>query len=166
MLKLLEEFFENAHGRKTVAIELLRLGLRVDSRGKIFFGNIEVPPAKIARALSIDRRVVIATGQAIARDNKLLQIFYRLEPRAFMGNAAKELGFDTIELRADPKKKGIVAAVSKIIADDGIVIRQIMSDDPELFPDPVLTVIIDGKLPSRTMKKLKEAKFAHSLLIK
>lgn len=166
MLKLLEEFFENAHGRKAVATALLRYGLRVDSTGKIRFGNIEVPPAKIARALSIDRRVVIATARAIASDNKLLQIFYRLEPRAFFGNAAKELGFDAIEIRADPKKKGIVAAVTKIIADDGIVIRQVMSDDPDLFPDPILTVIIDGKLPIRTIKKLKEAKFAHSVLIK
>ena len=36
MLDLLEKFFENAHAKKVVAIELLRLGLRVESRGKIF----------------------------------------------------------------------------------------------------------------------------------
>ncbi|MDO8553784.1 MAG: amino acid-binding ACT domain protein [Candidatus Micrarchaeota archaeon] len=166
MLEMLEKFFENARGRKLVAIEFLRLGLKVDGKGKIYAGNIELPPAKIGRALSVDRRVVIETAKAIADDDKLLQIFYRLESRAFMGNAARELGFDVIELRADPKKKGIVASVTKVLADAGIVIRQIISDDPDLFPDPVLTIIIDGKLSSRVIKTLKELKFADSIMIK
>lgn len=166
MLKLLEEFFENAPGRKKVATEFLRLGLKVDISGKIYVGNIELAPAKIARALGVDRRVVIGTARAIARDPKLLKIFYRLEPRAFVGNAAKELGFDTVEIRADPKKRGIVAAVAKVLADEGIVIRQIITDDPDLFPDPVLTIIIDGKLNARAIKKLKGLEFAESILVK
>ena len=166
MLKLLENFFEKARGRKLVAMEFLRLGLKVDGKGIIYVGKIELSPAKIARVLGVDRRVVIETAKAIANDDKLLQIFYRLEPRAFMGNAAKELGFDTIEMRADPKKKGIVAAVTKVLADEGIVIRQVISDDPDLFPDPVLTIIIDGKLNAKVIKKLKEFEFAKEILIK
>jgi predicted regulator of amino acid metabolism with ACT domain len=166
MLDILEKFFEHARGRKLVATELLRLGLKVDAEGKIYVGSIELPPAKIARALSVDRRVVIETAKAIANDDKLLQIFYRLESRAFMGNAAKELGFDVIEIRADPKRKGIVAAVTKILADSGIVIRQIISDDPDLYPDPVLTIIIDGSLDAKTIKKIKELEFAQAIMIK
>ena len=166
MLKMLEKFFENARGRRIVATELLRLGLKVDGKGKIYVGNIELPPAKIARALHVDRRVVIDTAKAIADDDKLLQIFYRLEARAFISNAAKELGFDSIEIRANPKAKGIVATVTKVLADNGIVIRQIISDDPDLFPDPVLSIIIDSKLNAKTIKKLKELKFAQSILIK
>lgn len=166
MLKLLEEFFENARGRKQVAIEFLRLGLRVDGKGKIFVGKIELSPIKIGRALGIDRRVVIETAKAIAEDDKLLQIFYRLEPRAFMGNAAKDLGFDTIELRADASKKGIIAAVTKVLADENVLIRQMTSDDPELFPDPVLTIVINGKLNATIIGKLKELKFAESIMIK
>src|SRR3989338_11322577 len=166
MLGLLEKFFENARGRKLVAIEFLRLGLKIEGRGKIYVGTIELPPAKIARALDVDRRVVIDTAKAIANDDKLLQIFYRLEPRAFIANAAKELGFDAIEIRANPKGKGIVAVVTTLLADEGIVIRQIISDDPDLFPDPVLSIIIDGKLSAKVIKKLKELKFAESILIK
>ena len=156
MLDLLEKFFENARGRKLVVTEFLRLGLKVDGQGKIYVGAIELAPAKIGRALGVDRRVVIDTANAIAGDEKLLQIFYRLEPRAFIGNAAKDLGLDSIEIRADPKKKGIVAEVTKVLAENNILIRQVISDDPELFPDPVLTIIIEGKLNTRVIKKLKE----------
>lgn len=166
MLKMLEEFFSRARGRKQVATELLRRGFKVDGKGKIYAGTIELPPAKIARAIGVDRRVVIETAKAIASDDRLIQIFYRLEPRAFLGNAAKELGYDTIELRADPKKKGIVAAVTKILADGRINIRQIISDDPDLFPDPVLTIIIDGKLAANVIKRLKEMEFADSVTVK
>lgn len=166
MLGTLEKFFERARGRKVVATELLRLGLKVDSKGKVYAGNIEVPPAKIGRALNVDRRVVIETARAIASDSKLLQIFYKLEPRAFIGNSAKELGFDSIEIRANPKKKGIVAGVTKILADEGIVIRQVITDDPDLFPDPVLTIVIDGKLNANVIRRLKELKFAEGISIK
>lgn len=166
MLKMLEKFFENARGRRLVAIEFLRLGLKVDGRGRIFVGKIELPPAKIGRALGVDRRVVIETAKAIADDDRLIQIFYKLEPRAFMGNAAREFGFDTIELRADPKKKGIVATVTKILAENRVNIRQIITDDPDLFPDPILTIIIDGRLNAKVIKKIKQLDFAKSITIK
>lgn len=166
MLAVLEEFFSKARGRKLVAIELLRLGLKIDRTGKIYAGKIELAPAKIARAIGVDRRVVIETARAIGSDEKLLHIFYRLEPRAFMGNAARELGFDTIELRADPKKKGVVSAVTGILAQEGIMIRQIISDDPDIYPDPVVTITIDGKLRPQTIEKIKKLEFAQSILIK
>ena len=51
MLDILEKFFENARGRKLVAIEFLRLGLKVDGTGKIYVGEIEIAPTKIGRAL-------------------------------------------------------------------------------------------------------------------
>ncbi|MCL5419850.1 MAG: amino acid-binding protein [Candidatus Marsarchaeota archaeon] len=166
MLKPFASVFGNARGRRIVATEFLRLGLRIDGNGKIYVGNIEVSPAKVGRALNVDRRVVIETAKAIANDDRLLQVFYRLESRAFIGNAARELGFDTVEIRADPRKKGIVASVTRVLAENGIVIRQIISDDPDIFPDPVLTIIINGKLDAGVIKKLKELRFATQILIK
>ena len=166
MLDVLEKFFKNARAKQVVAFEFLRLGLKVDSKGNIFAGNIEVAPVKIARALNVDRRVVIETARAIASDEKLLHIFFKLEPRAFIGNAAKEFGFDSIEIRADAKKKGIVAAVTKLLAEEGVVIRQIVTDDPELYPDPVLTIVIDGRLNSKLIKELKELDFAEKVMLK
>ncbi len=166
MLDILEEFFSRAHGRRLVATEFLKKGIRVDQKGNIFLGAIELAPAKIARALDIDRRVVIQTAKEIAHDDKLLAIFYYLEPRTYLGNAARELGFDSIVVRANPKGHGIVSAVTKILADEKVVIRQIVSDDPDLFPDPVLTIVIDGKLKTRAIEAIKQLPFTESILIK
>jgi hypothetical protein len=166
MIKAIDDFFANARGRKVIAEEMLRLGLRVDPKGRIFASGIEISPAKMGRALGVDRRVVIQTAKSIAEDEKLFQIFSRLCPRAFLGDAAPELGFDVIEIRAEPKMKGVVSAVSSILAKEGIVIRQIISDDPDLFPDPVLTVIIDGKLNEKTISKIKALDFASMISIK
>ncbi len=166
MVEFLSSLFEGARARRAVALELLRLGLKVDGRGRVYVGAIEVQPAKIARALGVDRRVVIETAKAIAGDDKLLPIFYRLEPRAFIGNVAGQLGLDAIEIRADPNKPGIVAAVTAVLAKERISIRQIISDDPDLFPDPVLTIIIDGRISAGAIRKLKSLKFATAISIK
>ncbi len=166
MKKVLDMFPESARVRKIVAAEFLRLGLKVDGSGRILIGNIEIPPAKIGRALGVDRRVVIDTAKLIVDNDKLLPIFYNMESRAFISNIAKELDFDTIEIRADPNRIGIVAIVSKILADEKVAIRQIISDDPDLFPDPVLTVIINGKVNAKIINRLKKSEVAESILIK
>ena len=165
MLKWLEEFFEKSRAKKLLQ-RSLKSGFRVDESGKIFVGLIELPPAKIARALNVDRRVVIQTAKEISENEQLLAVFRNLEPRAFLGNAARQLGFDAIEIRAEAKKRGIVAVVAKILADDKITIRQITADDPQLFPDPVMTIIVDGKLKAGTLRKLRELPVAKSILIK
>jgi len=166
MLRLLEDFFARAYGRKLVAMEMLKLGMRVDKEGTIYFGNIEVPPAKIARALNLDRRVVIETAKDISKDPKLLQIFCRLQPRAFLADAARALGCDSVEIRADAKSKNIVSSVTKVLSENSILIRQIVTDDPYIFPDPVLTIIIDGRLSPIVIRKLRALPFADSIAIK
>lgn len=166
MKKILEMFPENARVRRLIVTEFLRLGLKVDGAGRILIGTIEIPPAKIGRALGVDRRAVIETAKSIVNDDKLLPIFYNMESRAFVCNVAKELNFDTIEIRADPNKIGIVATISKILADEKVVIRQIISDDPDLFPDPILTIIIDGKINAKIIERLKKSDVATSILIK
>lgn len=166
MLKLLEDFFIRAHGRRIVAAEMLRLGMRVDATGRIYFGKIEAPPAKIARALGVDRRVVIETARDISKDSRLLQIFSRLQPRAFIADAAKSLGCDAIVIHAEAKKKNIVSAVASVLSANGMLIRQIVTDDPYIYPDPVLTIIVDGRLSPAVIRKLKELPFADSITIK
>jgi uncharacterized protein len=166
MLDLVEREFKHARGRQLVAKEFLRIGIKIDSKGKIYVKNIEIAPAKISKALKVDRRVVIDTAKAIAGNEKLLQIFYRLSPRAFLGDAGKELGFSVIEIRANPKEKGIVAKITKVLADNNVMIRQIITDDPELFPDPVLTVIAEKKINAKTITELKALEIIKSVLIK
>jgi hypothetical protein len=166
MYKTLEKSFEDSPGKRKVVESLLRYGLRVDEEGKIFCAEIELSPAKIARALAVDRRVVIDTGKMIAADDELYSIFSQLLPTAFIGRVADKLGFESIEIRAEPHQKGIVAQVASIIAGRGIVIRQIVADDPDIYPEPKLTLILEKRLDGATINKLRRIKGIEEIVIR
>ncbi|MEW5902483.1 MAG: amino acid-binding ACT domain protein [Acidobacteriota bacterium] len=137
---------------------MLRYGLRVDKGGKVFCGEIELSPVKIGRSVGCDRRVVIDTAKMISEDQGLLDVFSGLRPTAFVGGAAKSLGFGLVEIRADPNSVGLVAKVSKALADEKIVIRQIVADDPDIYPEPKLSIVAGGKLPPKLISKLQGIK--------
>ena len=158
MYPLLEDAFLRYPMRKKVAELLLKYGLRVDKKAVIYCGDIELSPAKIARSVNVDRRVVIETAQMIAEVNELLGIFNGLVPKAFISGVASHLGFEVLEIESEPHAIGIVSAVTRIIADAGISIRQIVTDDPDIYPTPKLTIILEKKLPAMALVKLRELK--------
>ncbi len=158
MYPILESAFVRYPMRKKVAEVLLGYGLRVDKKGIIYCGEIEMSPAKIARALNVDRRVVLETAGMIAEVPELLGIFSGLLPKAFIGGAAKNLGFEVLVIEAEPHAIGIVSKVTKIIADSKIVIRQVMADDPDDYPNPKFTVVVEQRLPGEALAKLREIK--------
>ncbi|MEW6035253.1 MAG: regulator [Candidatus Micrarchaeota archaeon] len=158
MYPILEDAFIRYPMRKKVAELLLRQGMRVDGKGRIFSGEVEVSPVKIARALRVDRRVVLETAQMIAGIPELFGIFESLAPTSFIRGVAKHLGFEVLEIEAEPHAPGIVAAVSAIIAEKRISIRQIVSDDPDIYPNPKLTIILEKRLPGTCIGKLRGLK--------
>jgi hypothetical protein len=166
MHKSLEKFFAGQRARRQVAEAMLRYGLRVDNDGRIYCNHIEIAPAKMARAIGVDRRVVIQTAKEIAEDDFLFEIFNALQPRSMISSAAKALGYDVIEIRADASEPGIVAEVTAILAKEKIGIRQIIADDADLFPEPVLTIVIDGKLQGKVIEKIRKMKHAREILLK
>ncbi|MBU0527697.1 regulator [Candidatus Micrarchaeota archaeon] len=156
MYPILEDAFLRYPMRSKVADLLLRQGMRVDKAGFIYSGAVEVSPVKIARALKIDRRVVLETSQMIAEIPELFSIFESLAPTSYIRGVAKSLGFEVLELEAEPHAIGIVSAVTTIISDANISIRQIVSDDPDIYPNPKLTIIIEKRLPGPALLKLRE----------
>jgi predicted regulator of amino acid metabolism with ACT domain len=66
-----------------------------------------------------------------------------------------ELTVLTIEVAA-ADESGIVAEVSGLIADHGLTIRQIISDDPEFAADPKLYVILDDDVPGELLVAIRE----------
>jgi len=58
----------------------------------------------------------------------------------------------------DPKIVGILANAASIIAEEGISIRQALTDDPELSPEPKLTLIADRKIPGSMIPKFLKVK--------
>jgi hypothetical protein len=166
MYKMLEKAFADSPSKRKVIEALLRYGLLVDERGRIFCSEIELSPAKIARALGVDRRVIIETGKMIAKDDELYSIFSQLLPTAFIGRVAHKLGFESIEIRAEPHQKGIVASASAIIAERGISIRQIVADDPDIYPEPKLTLILERMLDGAAINKLRKIKGVREIVIR
>ncbi|MEM2961032.1 MAG: amino acid-binding protein, partial [Candidatus Bathyarchaeia archaeon] len=58
------------------------------------------------------------------------------------------LNFGVVEITPiDAKTPGILAAAACLIAQKNISIRQAIVDDPELTPEPKLTLITETKIP-------------------
>ena len=156
MYPILESAFLRYPMRKKVADLFLRRGFRIDKKAKIFCGEVEISPVKIARALEVDRRVVIETAEMIADYDELFEIFSSLEPTASIRKVAKLLKFEVLEIQAEPHAVGVVSKITNIISDAGIVIRQIISDDPDIYPNPKLTIVLEKKLPAKALVKIRE----------
>jgi len=166
MLEEINEFFKGQRAKQKAVETMLRFGLSVDPQGRVYCGPIELAPAKFGRGLGIDRRVIIETAKEIAANSALLKIFGALEPRAFVVRAAKGMGHDVIVIQADPHVSGTVAQVTKVLADNKVKIRQILADDPDLFPDPVLTIIVEGRLSGKLINLLRSLPVANSISIR
>ncbi len=154
----IEHYFEEFPIRKKIAALFLMYGFRIGNDEKIYCNDIEIPYTSIARALNIDRRVVKETVRMILKNEELSVVFKNLNSIAFYNEVAKKMHFGVIEIYADASTVGIVAEVSSMIAKENISIRQIVADDPTLFPEPKLTVITEKKVPGELLDKFLSVK--------
>ncbi len=140
-------------------LKILRLmieyGIGVNEEGKIVVGPVEIPDTSIAKAVGVDRRVVRKTVEQILEDENLKRIFTGIRPAgAFLAPIAKELGLYVVEIRADPTASGVLAEAAKIIASEGISIRQAVAEDPELFPEPKLILVLERPLSGDGLNRM------------
>lgn len=134
--------------RLKVAKILIQNGLSVKD-GKIFCGEIEISPIRIGRAAGVDRRTVTATIKTIEANRELKTLFQNIQSAgASLKEAARHLGLGVVEITpTDARTPGILAKSASIISGKGISIRQAIVDDPELSPEPKLTIITEKKIP-------------------
>jgi len=141
-------------GRLKVARALVELGLSVRN-GKIFCGEVEQSELKMARAIGVDRRTVRETAEFIESDPVLQSVFKGLKPAGpFLPNVARYLGYRVIEIYADPHEVGIVTGASALISREGISIRQVVADDPDLTPEPKLTLVVEKEPSGDALQKI------------
>jgi predicted regulator of amino acid metabolism with ACT domain len=151
MWRQISDRLKDYPGRQKVARAFVELGLSIKEGNKIYCGGIELSDVKIARYLEVDRRTVRDTAQLISSDPILKPVFEKLRPAGpFLGDVARFLGYSVIEIYADPHTIGIVAQAASLIAQDNIAIRQAVADDPDLTPEPKLTLVVE-KEPSGTI---------------
>ena len=142
-------------GRQKVAKALVELGLSIKEGTKIYCGGIELSDVKIARHLGVDRRTVRDTAELISSDPLLKSVFERTRPAGpFLADVAKFLGYSVIEIYADSHSVGIVAQAASLIAQENIAIRQAVADDPDLTPEPKLTLVVEKEPTGAILQKM------------
>jgi predicted regulator of amino acid metabolism with ACT domain len=149
--KHLQEYPE----RLKVARVLVENGLTAKD-GKIYLNQIEIPPVRIARVAGVDRRTVNETLNTIKANRELRLIFEEMRSSGHsLKEIAKPLNLGVVEITpVDAKTAGILARSATILSEAGLSIRQAIVDDPELSPEPKLTLIVEKKIPGELISEL------------
>lgn len=165
MWNYIVKYFKKYPKRKIIAKKMLEYGLKIKN-DKIYCGEIELSDSKIARALNTDRRAILSTIAIIKKNKKLKDIFTKLKPTCHLKEVATIMGWGVIEIiPTDPSKYGILADVSKIIANKEISIRQAIVDDFELSEEPRLFIITEEVIPPLLIPKIRKINGVKAILI-
>jgi len=161
----LDKAFSRRSGQRSVAEFLIRNGFRVSEDGCLYAGSVKLSDSRVAQVVGVDRRLIRATVGVILGDDRLKRIFTKLGSTPSLGDVAPELGFGAIEIiPTDAAGRGIVASVAGIIAGAGIVIRQIITDDP-MFSNAEMTVVTEKPLPRELIDDLLKVKGVKKVII-
>ena len=141
--------------RLKVARVLIENGLSIQNN-KICLNQIEIPPVRIARVAGVDRRTVNETLNSINANLELKLIFEEIRPAgASLKEIAKHLNLGVLEITpVDAKSPGILSNAAMLLNKAGLSIRQAIVDDPELSPEPKLTLIVEKRIPGELIPEL------------
>jgi len=145
--------------RLSVARVLIENGLNIKD-GKIYCNDIEIPPVRIGRAARVDRRTVAETIRMIEENAELMVIFRNIRSAGHsLKEIARYLNLGVVEITpVNAKTPGILAKSASLIAERNISIRQAIVDDPELSPEPKLTLIAETKIPGELIPEFLKIK--------
>lgn len=159
MWKNIRKYLEPYPERLRVARVLVENGLSARG-GKIYVNDIEVPPVRVARVAGVDRRTVNETLEAVEANRELKVIFEGLRSAGHsLKEIAKPLGLGVVEITpVDARIPGILANSATLLAKKGLSIRQAIVDDPELSPEPKLSLIVEKKIPGELIPEFLKIK--------
>ncbi len=169
MWKYIKDEFSKQPSQLKVVMKLVSIGLKVmqtDEGARIFCDNIEIKPNSLAKALQVDRRVVVEVMEKIVKDSTLGPFFQNLFPVANLGKASSKIGLGVIQIVPDSAARpGIVAGVSQIISREGISIRQVIVDDPEINDDPRGIIVTDSPVPASLLPEIRNVPGVEAVVI-
>jgi len=151
----IKKHFDDYPERLKVARVLVENGLTVKNE-KVFLNQIEIPPIRIARVAGVDRRTVNETLCAIKANRELRLIFEEIRSAGHsLKEIARHLNLGVVEITpVDARGHGILANSAMLLTIGGLSIRQAIVDDPELSPEPKLTLIVEKKIPGELISQL------------
>jgi predicted regulator of amino acid metabolism with ACT domain len=155
MWNTIKQHFNEYPERLKVARVLVENGLSVQNN-KIYLNQVEIPPIRIARVAGVDRRTVNETVNAVKTNRELKSIFEAIRPAGHsLKELARHLNLGVLEITpVDAKAPGILANSAMLLNRGGLSIRQAIVDDPELSPEPKLTLIVEKKIPGELISEL------------
>ncbi len=161
----LDEYFRRFPSQRAVACKLMEYGIRVEV-GKAYCGDIEISDSSLARACNVDRRVVRMTLDHISSSPDLERIFSKLKPMLSMVDMAEEIGCSSIILiPTDSRVPGIIADVTTVLYNSGIVLRQLMVVDAVESETSTLEIVVEGKLPDNVTMMLMSCRGVSGVLV-
>jgi predicted regulator of amino acid metabolism with ACT domain len=159
--------FEGSPSQQAVIRLLLERGFSVNDEGRVVSGSIEIPNTQIAREIDVDRRVVDSTTDAILADEQLRRIFQNISSIPSLMDLAPVLDLNVLTVEVtDADQPGIVSKVTTLLAENGISIRQTISEDPEFTDEPRLYVVTDEDVPGDLLNELKNLDFVRKIELK
>ncbi|WP_115863267.1 ACT domain-containing protein [Halorussus litoreus] len=159
--------FEGSPSQQAVIRLLLERGFSVSDEGRVVSGSIEIPNTQIAREIDVDRRVVDSTTDAILADDQLRRIFQNISSIPSLMDLAPVLDLTVLTIDVtSAEKPGIVAEVTTLLAENGISIRQTISEDPEFTDDPRLYLVTDEDVPGDVLNALTDLDFVRKIELK
>ncbi|ERH08763.1 MAG: putative regulator of amino acid metabolism, contains ACT domain protein [halophilic archaeon J07HX64] len=161
--EIMEKFSDSPSQQRVIRL-LLKRGFSVNDEGRVVSGGIEIPNTGLARELGVDRRVVDTTTDAILDDDELRPIFQNISAVPSLMDLAPvlDLAVCTVAV-SNASASGIVAAVTGLVAEHDIPLRQVLSEDPEFTDEPVLYLITDEQLPGELITDLHEFEFVRRI---
>ncbi|WP_254864414.1 amino acid-binding protein [Halovivax gelatinilyticus] len=158
------EKFEGSPSQQAVIRLLLERGFSVNDEGRVVSGGIEIPNTGIAREIDVDRRVVDSTTDVILADDELRRIFQNISQVPSLMDLAPVLDLTVLTIEVDdPDATGIVATVCTLVAENGVSIRQTISEDPEFTDEPRLYLVTDEDLPGGLITQIRDLDFVRKI---
>ncbi|MDO5848456.1 MAG: amino acid-binding protein [Methanobrevibacter sp.] len=159
MWEKLREKFEKYPARMKVAKKMIELGLSLNDDGKIYCGNLKISDKSLATAANVDRRAIKSTIEVIQNDPELFNLFNNIMPAGtLLKNIAKSLNLGVIEIEVTSENENILSAVTKIISEKKVNIRQAYAEDIEMEEYPHLTIITNEMVPGDTINEFLKIK--------
>ncbi|MEF8874847.1 MAG: hypothetical protein V5A88_09310 [Candidatus Thermoplasmatota archaeon] len=161
----IQKYFQRYSSQEKVAKFLLETGLSVKD-GEIYCNEILMSPVRISRAIGVDRRTVKATIDRIEENEELSEIYGNLKATAYFGDVAQEIDAGLIEIiPVSADEPGIIAGVTRILADLDVVVRQCITREIEFHEEGKIFMITDTSVPMEAVEKIKEVDGVKSVTI-
>ncbi|WMT50958.1 MAG: regulator [Ferroplasma sp.] len=169
MWDYINQIFQGYPAEMKVIQKMTKVGISVKivyDEPKLFCDAIEIKPNSIARAYNVDRRVIVNLIQKVISDKRLYDFFSNLSPVSNFENSGSKIGFGVIEIiPVDAGKPGIIAGVMKLLADNGISVRQVITDDPDLIDNPRAIIVTTETISGSVLNEIKKVNGVKAVLL-